>query len=232
MSNNSSSFNLFVILLGFLLLGLPIILISYSTRPPTTEQFFSEINIYDIPSDSRSGIVLNETAKISGNSTYWQTLGSLPELAYINNISKMIEDEQEFLSNVSMSDYGGFKNNVHIFNLTMRIEQYDNNTATFYNLFYSLFGTDGESTFMFVKISEDTDAYSVFAENYPNVNTTIGLVEDRGIQIKYIISISFNGNLEREDGNYSISFNRILLIDNNEFPVFFISNERAWGLVK
>ncbi|MHA1353156.1 MAG: hypothetical protein ACTSPP_10265, partial [Candidatus Heimdallarchaeaceae archaeon] len=93
--------------MGFLLLGLPIILIHYSTVPPTPEQFYSEINIIDTVQDGRSAMILNETAKINGSSSYWDSLGALPELSYINNITELIIGEEDFLATVNTQNYGG-----------------------------------------------------------------------------------------------------------------------------
>ena len=228
---SNSSFNFFVIILGFLLLGLPIILIHYSTAPPTSEQFYSEINIIDTVQDGRSAIILNESAKINGSSSYWDSLGSLPELSYINNITELIIEEENFLTNVNMQNYGGFKDNIHVFNLTMRISLWDNNTDTFYTEYNETL--NGSSTFMFVKLDEETDAYSTFAtEQYPSIGDIIDEIDSRGVQLKYIITVSFNANLEREDGNYTLSFGRVILIDINEYPILFLSNENAWSPVK
>ncbi|MHA1115941.1 MAG: hypothetical protein K9W45_03215 [Candidatus Heimdallarchaeum aukensis] len=228
---SNSSFNFFVIILGFLLLGLPIILIHYSTVPPTPEQFYSEINIIDTVQDGRSAMILNETAKINGSSSYWDSLGALPELSYINNITELIIGEEDFLATVNTQNYGGFKDNVHIFNLTMRISLWDNNTDTFYTEYNETL--NGSSTFMFVKLDIETDAYSTFATGqYPSIGNIIDEIDSRGIQLKYIITVTFNANLEREDGNYKISFGRVILIDNNEYPILFLSNEDAWSPVK
>ncbi|MHA1865517.1 MAG: hypothetical protein ACTSVB_10975 [Candidatus Heimdallarchaeaceae archaeon] len=228
---SNSSFNFFIIILGFLLLGLPIILIHFSTVPPTPEQFYSEINIIDAVQDGRSAIILNDTAKINGSSSYWSSLGALPELSYINNLTDLIKEEENFLATVDTQNYGGFKKNIHIFNLTMRISLWDNNTDTFYSEYNATL--NGSSTFMFVKLDIETDAYSTFATGqYPSINNTMGEIDSRGIQLKYIITVNFNANIERTDGNYKISFGRVILIDVNEFPILFLSNEISWSLVK
>ena len=63
MPNNA--FNVFVIILGFSLLGMPIIFISLSTAPPGLNEFQSTITINSVPGDSQSAIYLNNTANIT-----------------------------------------------------------------------------------------------------------------------------------------------------------------------
>ena len=95
MANNG--YNLFVVILGFCLLGLPIILISVTTAPPTPGEFQSVITINSVPGDTASLTYLNETSKIYGNSSYFDTLESDEQLTLISNVSWLIYKENEFM---------------------------------------------------------------------------------------------------------------------------------------
>ena len=95
MANGNGMFNSFLVLIGFCLLGLPIILISVTTAPPGIDEFNSSIILNTIEGDTTSSELLNEMAKINGSSPYyWDEILGIPEISQIYNISQLIIDEK------------------------------------------------------------------------------------------------------------------------------------------
>ncbi|GAJ00111.1 unnamed protein product, partial [marine sediment metagenome] len=197
----NSGYNLFVVILGFCLLGLPIILISVTTAPPTPFEFQSEIAINTVPGDTASLTYLNETSKIYGNSLYFDLLNitSIEHLTLISNVSQLISIENEFMKEVDTDEYGGLSDKVHIFNLEMNISLVTLSAEIIMNAYIDLFGENNSGSFIVGRVYGDVYAsYHHSEQGYLDVNDTISTLVINYANLKYIITLDFNANIEIE----------------------------------
>ncbi|MHA1223309.1 MAG: hypothetical protein ACTSP3_08645 [Candidatus Heimdallarchaeaceae archaeon] len=208
----NTAYNTFVIILGFCLLGLPIILISLSTAPPGLNEFQSTITINTIPGDQNSGIYLNNTALINGSSLfYWNDLKPLAELSYINNITDLIKQEQAFMANVSMDDYIGYSKKVHVFVLEMTIQTAPSTNISAIQQYREIFG-ESNGTFQFYFWMPDDYRAFYFMNSYA-------------------ISVNFYANINVNGTQITTEFSRYLLLDSSGVVLYFITNEDSWKTV-
>lgn len=228
MSNSSGGFNFFIIILGFCLLGLPIILISLSTAPPTPEEYYSNVEWQYNESDSQSLTYLQHIASIDGNSSYWVMIKNSAPLDQLLNITKLIEQEENFTQYVNTDDYGGFSKKIHVFNATLVIENVEANiTAHAERIYNNLYSPEEELTFMFY-LGQLDEYESFYGTNITNAEKSMYDIIDWHSDLKYIVHISFNANIEL-NGVQQIAFaERLAILDTNGAPLFFVTNEYGW----
>ncbi len=227
----NTGYNTFVIILGFCLLGLPIMMISMSTAPPGPMKFQSTINFSPITGDSQSGIYLNETVQINGSSEdYWDYVKPLSELSYINNLTELILTEQDFMENASIDDYVGFSKNVHVFILEMIIEQVPSYTETM-SRYLELFDSSNGTFLSYMYQLDDYHAFYYTEPTYPSVNDTINTIYSNYGSLDYLVSVTFYANVVVDGDQMSTEFSRLLLLDNLGNLLFFVSNEAPWTQV-
>jgi hypothetical protein len=225
----NKAFNSFVIILGFCLLGLPMILITLSTAPPGLDEFQSTINIQTVGGDAQSGIYLNNTASINGSSAdYWDQVSALPELTSIHNLTELILNEEIFNASVNVDDYGGFSKLVHVFILDMTISLAPTNSVAKENS-ASLFGTD-VGTFVSWKVGASQWNSSYYTEpNYPDINDTIDDVYlDYGVDLTYEVTINFYANIDINGVQSELEFVRLIYLTDLGEVLFFLTNEANW----
>lgn len=233
MANGNGMFNVFLVLFGFCLLGLPIILISVTTAPPSIDQFNSSIIINTIDGDLNSVNLINSTANINGSSPdYWTEISGLPQLSYINNISQLIIEETKFMENFSILDYDGLSDKVHVFELEMTIQTAPLAADGAKSSYANLFGNSNGTFLSWMWNIEDWNASHFSQPNYPSpsINDTLEqlyLTET----IEYEIIVQFNANIEINGVQKTTQFSRLLYINDNDLVVFFLSNEKDWVTV-
>jgi len=230
MANNG--YNLFVVILGFCLLGLPIILISVTTAPPTPGEFQSVITINSVPGDTASSTYLNETSKIYGNSSYFDTLESDEQLTLISNVSWLIYKENEFMKDVDTNEYGGLSDLVHVFNLEMNISLVVQSTEIIMNTYNGLFGYQNNGTFIVHLAMDEFYAYHYTELGYLDVNETISDVVSTYFYLKYIITLNYFANIEIDGFQQSTSFHRMILLEDDGTILFFITDETGWTTIE
>ena len=228
---SNTAYNAFVILFGFCFLGLPIILISLSTAPPGIDQFNSSIVMNTIDGDSSSAIFLDETAKISRQSAeLWANLTTKDYLSNINNLSQLILNEQSFLQNASISDYGGFSKKVHLFILEMNITDIPASSVEIQNKYVELFGQNESGTFISYRFIPTAQlAYYHTETSYPDVNGTIHSVYSTfSSSLIYLVTVQFYAEIEINNTPMKTNFVRLLLLTNLGEVYFFLTNEIPW----
>ncbi|MHA1827758.1 MAG: hypothetical protein ACTSX6_03820 [Candidatus Heimdallarchaeaceae archaeon] len=227
----NTAYNAFVIILGFCLLGLPIILISLSTSPPGLNEFQSTITINTIPGDQNSGIYLNNTALVNGSSLfYWDDLKPLAELSYINNISELIEREQAFMANVSMDDYIGYSKKVHVFVLEMTIQIAPSTNISAIQQCKEIFGESNGTFQFYFWMPDDYRSFYFMNPNYESINESVSIVYDR-TTVSYAVIVNFYANINVNGTQITTEFSRYLLLDSSGVILYFITNEDSWKTV-
>ena len=225
----SKAFNTFVIILGFSLLGLPIIFISLSTAPPGLDEFQSTININTIQGDSQSAIYLNNTANINGSTAdYWDQISGLTELSDLHNITELIIQEQEFMDNVSIDDYSGFSKLVHVFILDMTIDNAPNGVTAKEN-YNTLFGEDNGTFISWMYAPDEWNSSYYTQPNYPDIENTLDTVYlSFGMDIDYEITVTFYANIDFNGTQYEMEFVRLIYLNSSGDVLFFLTNETDW----
>lgn len=226
---------LFIIMLGFCFVGLPVILISYSSTPPTAEQFYSYINLKDNTSAIEEQFYLSMN-DLNATDDYWEDLAGLSELNYINNITQMIIDEGSYNNTLDPNTFGGFSSKVHIFNLQINYTITTITSNYVLNQAKSLFGPDINTRFFFYRSDyEEWTAHSTYKSqaDYPDsMEDQINSFFSTGIY-NLIITISFYGKNANLEGyrDYETFFQRLIVFEDVASdivyePVFFLSSER------
>jgi len=229
MSNFASNF--FIIIVGFCLLGAPIILISMSTAPPTPNQYLSSIVINSVSGDSDSYDYLLEVANINGSSPdFWDTFPAQGNLSLVHNITELTITEADFTSEVKTYKYGGWSDLVHIFDLEMNISAAPTSSSTVKNLYANLFGNSNGTYLFWMWVPDDYEAYDQ-DNSYRSVNQTIDDVySNYAIAANdYLVTITFYANLDINGTQMGLNFKRIMILDDFGIPLFFISNEADWS---
>ncbi|MHA1418832.1 MAG: hypothetical protein ACTSPO_07660 [Candidatus Heimdallarchaeaceae archaeon] len=227
---SDSAYNGFIVILGFCLLGLPIIFISLSTAPPPLTQFQSTINLETIPGDALSEEIMENMKNINGSTPIlWDDISAFPQLANINNISELIFAENEFMSNYSLDVYTGFSKEVHLFSLDMvvsTVPTVDIAKDTFMELFSGLNGT----MLSYMYMLDEWDSFYVDETNYPSINETIGDVFANSaiLNLEYMFTISFFADIDINGTQTTTSFERLVFVNDSGVILFFLTNEVAW----
>ncbi|MHA1465948.1 MAG: hypothetical protein ACTSVO_05955 [Candidatus Heimdallarchaeaceae archaeon] len=227
---SDSAYNGFIVILGFCLLGLPIIFISLSTAPPPLTQFQSTINLETIPGDALSEEIMENMKNINGSTPIlWDDISAFPQLANINNISELIFAENEFMSNYSLDVYTGFSKEVHLFSLDMvvsTVPTVDIAKDTFMELFSGLNGT----MLSYMYMLDEWDSFYVDETNYPSINETIGDVFANSaiLNLEYMVTISFFADIDINGTQTTTSFERLVFVNDSGVILFFLTNEVAW----
>ncbi len=222
---SNSAYNSFIVILGFCLIGLPIIFISLSTAPPPLSQFQSTINLVSIPGDSLSEEILVNMKNVNGStSDIWDEISAVPQLANINNISELILAENEFMSNYSIDVYTGFSEEVHLFILDMVVTTIPTVNET-KDTFMELFGGSNGTMLSYMYSPDEWHSYYIDQSSYPSVNETI---EDFYTNYEYMVTISFFADLDINGTQITTSFERLVLVDDSGIVIFFLTNEVAW----
>ncbi len=223
------AFNVFVIILGFCLLAVPIIVVK-TTYPPGPDQFNIQIEFnYE---DEESFTALNRTLRVFSNtSIYWKDLQDLPEIVYLNNLSKMIEEQVAFNTTENMSKYGGYSKKVHLFSVSASIITLTNQTDIA-NYYAELFGDNG-TTFLSLRKLLSYDSFSIFdsATTYPNEMDKVSEFLDSLSLRKYLVTINFSANIIIDGVQSALSFSRLILVGEPILPstaYFFLTNENVW----
>ncbi|MFW9852461.1 MAG: hypothetical protein ACFFDS_05940 [Candidatus Thorarchaeota archaeon] len=229
---SNTAYNAFVILFGFCFLGLPIILISFSTAPPGIDQFNSSVIINTIDGDSSSALYLSEASKISGDSFYWDNLTTTEYLYEINNLTELIINEELFMQNVSLQEYGGFSKKVHLFIVEMNITSLPTKEET-QNMYADLFTLYENGTYLFYAFTPiDYFAYRFSETSYPDVNHTIhDVYSTYAASLEYLATVQFYAEIEINNTPMQIKFTRLLLLDNLGEVLFFLTDEAGWVTV-
>ena len=231
---NSFGFNFFIIILGFCLLGLPIILISLSTAPPSPDQYLSVIEWNYDETDPQALTLLNKTISITGNSSYWDSIRGSAPLEGIFNITALIEQEENFTKYVNTDDYGGFSKKVHVFSLVMTIEKLTGNVSEMiYNVYNELYVENPHFTYMFFLNQLDTyEAHFHAEQNFPNTTATMNDILSQHSDLDYIVYVDFHADIELNSVHVTADFQRLVLLDSSGEPVFFVTNEIGWQTPK
>ncbi len=226
-------FNSLLIVLGFCLLGLPIILISVTTAPPGIDDFNSSIIINTIDGDAQSSILIHETAKINGSTPdYWDEISGLPQISYLNNISQLIIEEIDFMGNVSTLDYYGLSKEVHLFELEMTINAAPLTAASAKESYLDIFSGSNGSFYTWMWALDDWNASHVSQPNYPSpsINDTLDQIYSIEV-IDYEITVDFLANIEIDGVQMTTQFSRLIYINDVGQVVFFLSDETEWSIV-
>jgi len=229
---SNGMFNSFLILIGFCLLGLPIILISVTTAPPGLDQYNSSIIINTIEGDAQSVIVLNNVTNINGSSPYWDDIAGLPEIVQLSNLTQLIDEEMVFMENVSIMDYYGLSKKVHVFELEMTIHVAPSTSSGAKDSYATIFG-DSNGTFLTWKRDyDDWNSSHAIQPFYPSpsINDTLDTVYGAET-IEYEIIIHFNANIEINGIQKATEFSRLIYINDAEELIFFLSDEYGWSTV-
>jgi hypothetical protein len=222
---SNSAYNSFIVILGFCLIGLPIIFISLSTAPPPLTQFQSTINLVSIPDDPLSEEILVNMKNVNGSTPdIWDDISAVPQLANINNISELILAENEFMSNYSIDVYTGFSEEIHLFILDMVVTTIPTVNET-KDTFMELFGGSNGTMLSYMYSPDEWHSYYMDQSNYPSVNETI---EDFYINYEYMVTISFFADLDINGTQITTNFERLVLVDDSGIVLFFLTNEVAW----
>lgn len=224
---SDSAYNGFIVILGFCLIGLPIIFISLSTAPPPLTQFQSSIDMVAIPGDSLSEDILGNMRNINGSTTdIWDDISAVPQLVNINNISELILAEEEFMSNYSIDVYTGFSDEVHLFILDMVITTIPTANET-KDTFMDLFGGSNGTMFSYMYSPDEWHSYYIDQPIYPSINETI---DGFYANYEYMVTVSFYADLDINGTQTTTSFERLILVDDSGIVVFFLTNEVAWEI--
>ncbi|MBY9001864.1 MAG: hypothetical protein KGD64_13175 [Candidatus Heimdallarchaeota archaeon] len=231
---SNTVYNSFILLIGFCLLGLPIILISLSTAPPPLTQFQSTMNFESIPGDALSADIIENMKNVNGSSPdLWEDIFAdifaAPQLANINNISELILTENEFMSNYSMDVYTGFSKEIHLFILDMvitAIPTVDEAKNTYMELFSGSNGT----MLAYMYMLDDWNSHYISQPNYPSINETIETIYTNfePLTLEYMVTVSFLADLDINGTQTYTSFERLLFVDDSGIILFFLTNEVAW----
>lgn len=227
---SNAVYNTFIVIMGFCLLGLPIIFISLSVAPPTIDEFNSSIIIETIPGDPFSEEVIEIVSKINGSTEdIWEDIASYSQLDNINNISDLILDEEFFMSNYSIDVYTGFSKEIHLFLLEMKVVEIpsvEQAQATFTDLFSGSNGT----ILTYAEYQDDWSAFHKSDTDYPDVNQTISDIYTLyGVtSLEYMVTVSFFADIDVNGTQITTSFERFLLVDDSGIILFFLSNEVPW----
>ena len=226
----NAAYNTFVIILGFCLLGLPIIMISLSTAPPGPLDFQSTMIFNTIDGDSQSELYLNETKQINGSSEdYWDYVKPLSELSYLNNLTELILDEQKFMDNASIEDYVGFSKLTHVFILEMTIESVPSSAETIAR-FTELFGTSNGTFLSYYYMQTSHRSFYFTDPTYPNTTDIITQVitEYGPTSLEYLVTVTFFADIDINGTQMTTSFSRLIMLDNLGNLLFFVSDEAPW----
>ena len=225
----NKAFNLFVIILGFCLLGLPMILVSISTAPPGLDELHSSIVINTVEGDSTSALFLNNTASINGSTPdIWDQVSALPEISSLHNLTEVILDEQSFMDNVITKDYGGFSKLVHVFTLEMTIDNAPSNSVAKEN-YANLFGSDAGTFISWMYAPSQWNSSYYTEPNYPDINDTIDdMYLDFGLELTYEVVINFYANIEINGEQYELEFVRLVYVTLTGDVLFFLTSETGW----
>jgi len=226
----NTAYNTFVIIIGFCLLGLPIIMVSLSTAPPGPMDFQSTMNFNTIAGDSQSEVSLNETKQINGSSEdYWDYVKPLSELSFLNNITELIIEEQKFMENVSLEDYVGFSKLTHVFILEMTIELVPSSAETIAK-FTELFGISNGTFLSYMYMPDDYRSFYYTETTYPNATEKIAeVITNFGpTSLEYLVTVSFFVDIDVNGIQMTTSFSRLIMLDNLGNLLFFVSNEAPW----
>jgi len=222
---SNSTYNGIIVILGFCLIGLPIIFISLGTAPPPITRFQSTINLESIPGDTLSAEILARMKNINGSTPYlFDDIIAVPQLANINNISELILAENEFMNNYSIDVYTGFSKEIHLFILDMvitTVPTVSETKDTFMELFSGLNGT----MLSYMYSQDEWHSYYVDQPAYPSVNETI---ETFHANFDYMITISFFADLDINGTQTTTSFERLVFVNDSGDVLFFLTNEVAW----
>ncbi|MHA1202596.1 MAG: hypothetical protein ACTSQ4_08755 [Candidatus Heimdallarchaeaceae archaeon] len=227
---SNSTYNGFIVILGFIIIGLPIIFISLSTAPPPLTQFQSTMNFSAIPGDALSEEILENMKNINGSTPdLWDDVSTIPQLVNINNISELIFAENEFMSNYSMDVYTGFSKEVHVFILDMVITTVPTVDEA-KNTFVELFGEANGTMLSYMYMLDDWNSYFITEPNYPSVNETIETIYTNFglLTLEYMVTISFFADLDINGTQTTTSFERLVFVDDSGIVLFFLTNEVAW----
>ena len=229
MPNNA--FNSLVVILGFCLLGLPMILITLSTAPPGLDTFNHSIVYNTIDGDMMSGDYLNSTISINGSSSnYWDKISDPSKLPLLQNITELILEEQLFMDNVSIDDYYGFSKLVHVFELEMTISVAPTSVGEAQQTYLDLFGSDNGTFVSWMWMLDDWNSSYNTLSDYPDINDTIdSVVTNFAGSLSYEIVISFTGNILIGDEQMFQEFSRLIYLDDVGEVLFFLSNEYGWA---
>ena len=230
MSESNFAYNFFIVILGFCLLCIPIIFISLSSAPPPITRFQSTIILNTIPGDAQSPIYLNQTASINGSTTgLFDEIALVEQLSYINNITELILAEEEFLSNVSMSEYDGFSKKIHLFMLEMNITESPSDYLDVQRKYAEMFGEDNGTFISYLYGLDLWHSFTEFQGGYPSVNQTIeDLYTIYEPFIDYMVTVDFFADIIINDSRITIEFSRLLLLSGVGQVMFFLTNENAW----
>jgi len=223
-------YNSFLVILGFCMLGLPIILISVTTAPPGIEDFNSSIIINTIDGNAT---LIHDTAKINGSSPeYWDEISGLPQISFLNNISQLIIEEIDFMDNVSMLDYYGLSDEVHVFELEMTITAAPLTAAGAKESYTDAYGNSNGSFYTWMWQLEDWNASHISQPNYPSpsVNDTLDQLYSAET-IEYEINVNFYADIMIDGVQKTTQFSRLLFINDSGYVVFFLSDETEWTVV-
>ena len=227
---SDSAYNGFIVILGFCLLGLPIIFISLSTAPPPLTQFQSTINMETIPGDAFSEEILENMKNINGSTPIlWDDISAFPQLVNINNISELIFEENEFMSNYSLDVYTGFSKEVHLFILDMVVSAVPTVDVA-KNTFMELFGGSNGTMLSYMYMLDEWDSFYVDETNYPSINEKIGDVFANSaiLNLEYMVTISFFADIDINGTQTTTSFERLVFVNDSGVVLFFLTNEVAW----
>ena len=226
-------FNSFLVLIGFCMLGLPIILISVTTAPPSIDEYNSSIIYNTIGDVQYNSTLIQEIENINGSSPYyWNDISGLPQLSYLNNISQLIANENEFLANVSTQDYYGLSDLVHVFEYEMTIRTAPLTADGAKENCNNVFGVSNGSFLTWMWTTNDWNASHVSQPNYPTPSINDTLVQIYSLEtIEYEITIDFFANIDVGGVQKTISFSRLIYINDLSQMVFFLSNETDWTIV-
>ncbi len=226
----NTAYNTFVIIIGFCLLGLPIIMISLSTAPPGLMEFQSTMNFNTITGDTQSEVFLNETKQINGSTAdIWDYVKPLPELSYLNNITELILQEEEFMENASVEDYAGFSKLKHVFVLDMTIELVPSLAETL-TKFTDLFGNSNGTFLSYLYMLTSHRSFYYTDPTYPNATDIITQVitEHGPLSLEYLVTVSFYTDIDVDGIQMTTSFSRLIMLDNLGNILFFVSDEAPW----
>ena len=226
----NTAYNTFVIIIGFCLLGLPIIMVSLSTAPPGPMKFQSTMYFNTIAGDTQSEIFLNDTKQINGSSEdYWDYVKPLAELSHLNNITDLITEELLFMENASIDDYVGFSKLVHVFILEMTIQSALTSTETI-TIFTDLFGISNGTFLSYMHMPDDYRSFYYTDPTHPNATEKIDeIITNYGpTSLEYLVTVSFYADIDVNGVQMTTSFSRLILLDNMGNLLFFVSNEMPW----
>ncbi len=222
---SDSAYNGFIVILGFCLLGLPIIFISLGTAHPPLTQFNSSINLESIAEDALSEEILENMKNLNGStSKLFDDISSVPQLVHINNISELILAENEFMSNYSIDVYTGFSDEIHLFILDMVVTTIPTVNET-KETSMELFGGSNGTMLSYMYSHDEWHSYYFDQSNYPSIN---GTIENFYTNFEYMVTVSYYADLDINGTQITTSFERLVLIDSSGIVLFFLTNEVAW----